>query len=58
MVGALGLREDIFPITTMFLKDDPAKIKEEALIGEVVKNEEAEESVEVVLNGERARRGS
>ncbi len=58
MLGALELREDIFLITSMFLKDDPARSGEEALSGEVVKNEEAEESGEVVLNGERARRGS
>ena len=41
MVGALGLREDMFPIASMFLKDDPAKIEEVLLIAEVVKNEEA-----------------
>jgi hypothetical protein len=58
VVGALELREDIFPIVNMFLKDDPGKIEEEALIGEVVGNEEAEESGELVLNGEKARRGS
>ncbi|MGD8983730.1 MAG: hypothetical protein PVH99_10055 [Desulfobacteraceae bacterium] len=42
MVDALELREDILPITSMFLKDDPAKIEEGVLIGEVVKNEGAE----------------
>jgi hypothetical protein len=41
VVGALGLREDIFPIASMFLKDDPAEIEEVLLIGEELKNEEA-----------------
>jgi hypothetical protein len=45
------------PITSMFLKDDPAKIEECVLIVEVGKNEEAVQSAEVVLNGERARPG-
>jgi hypothetical protein len=41
VVGALGLLEELFPISSMFLKDDPAKIEEVLLIAEVVKNEEA-----------------
>ena len=45
------------PITSMFLKDVPAKIEEFVLIGEVGKNEEAVQSAEVVLSGEKARRG-
>jgi hypothetical protein len=42
VVGALEWREDILPITSMCLKDDPAKIEGGVLIGEGVKNEEAE----------------
>ena len=57
MAGALELRGDRLPITTMFLKDVPAKIEEFVLIVEVGKNEEAVQSAEVVLNGERAWRG-
>ncbi len=30
VVGVLELREDSFPIRTMFLKDDPAKNEEAA----------------------------
>ena len=41
----------------MFLKDDPARIEEFVLIVEVGKNEEAAQSAEAVLNGERARPG-
>jgi hypothetical protein len=57
VVGALELREDKLPITSMFLKNDPAKIEESVLIVEGGKNEEAVWSGEVVLSGERARRG-
>jgi hypothetical protein len=41
LVGALESREDKFFIRSMSLRDDPTKIEEQALIGEVVKNEEA-----------------
>jgi hypothetical protein len=57
VAGALELRGGRFPITSMFLKDDPAKIEEFVLIVGAGKNEEAVQSAEVVLNGERARRG-
>ncbi len=42
----------------MILKEDLAKIEEEAWSGEVVKKEETVWSGEVVLNGERERPGS
>jgi hypothetical protein len=42
----------------MFLKDGPAKIEDVALIGEVVRNEEAGQSGEVVSTEESGRRGS
>lgn len=45
------------PTTNMFLKDDPVRIEERVLIVEAGKNEEAVQSAEVVLNGERARPG-
>jgi hypothetical protein len=41
VVGAVELKEDRLPITSMFLKDDPAMIEECAVIVEVGKNEEA-----------------
>jgi hypothetical protein len=41
VVGALELREDGLPITSLFLKDGPVKIEERVLIVEEGKNEEA-----------------
>lgn len=56
-VGALELREDVFLDPNMRLKGGPAKIEEVALVGGVVQREEAVQSGELALIGEKGKRG-
>jgi len=56
VADVLELKEDVSLSPNMFLKDDPAKIVEAASIGELVENEEAVQSVEAALIGEKAKR--